>query len=89
MDARALQYSHWDDFRRMIEADTKEFRCVCDHSKVLKREYVALRRRRYEEQETHVASSDLTAITALEPRTGTAANSGVRAVGERERSGAR
>ena len=36
-----------------------------------------------------MANSDRTAITALEPRTGTAASSGVGAVGERGRSGAR
>ena len=45
--------------------------------------------RRYKEQETHVASSDCTAITAREPRKGTAAGSGVGAEGERGRGGAR
>ena len=45
--------------------------------------------RRYKEQETHVASSNRTVITAREPRKGTAASSGVGAVGERGRSGAR
>ena len=45
--------------------------------------------RRYKEQETHVASSNHTAITAQEPRKGTAASSGVGAVGERGCSGTR
>ena len=64
-DAQVSQQNHWDDFRRMNEPELKELHCVCDRSKVLECECAALQRR-YEEQVTHVASSDRAAITARE-----------------------
>ena len=65
IDARALQQSHMDDFRRTNDPEVKELHRICDRSKVLECECAALQRH-YKAQEVRMASSDRAVITARE-----------------------